>query len=41
MGYGTYCVMPVPHYLAIMWFIGTLVETCVGGLLVGLMVKKN
>lgn len=41
MGYGLYCVMPLPHYLAFIWFTGTLVEICVGGLLLGLIVKNE
>jgi hypothetical protein len=41
MGYGSYSVMPVPHYLALVWFIGTLVETCAGGLLVGMIVQNR
>ncbi len=41
MGYGSYCVMPVSHCLALVWFLGTLVETCVGGLLVGMIVKDK
>jgi hypothetical protein len=41
MGYGSYCVMPVSHYIAVIWFIGTLVETCIGGLFVGLIIKDE
>lgn len=41
MGYGTYAVMPVPYVLAITWFLGTLVETCVGGVLLGGIVKDD
>ena len=41
MGYGTYCVMPIPHRLALAWFLGALVEAVVGGLLVGLIVKET
>jgi hypothetical protein len=38
MGFGTYCVMPVPLYLAIVWFLGALVEYTVGGALVGAII---
>jgi hypothetical protein len=40
MGFGTYSFMPIPLYLALVWSIGTLVETLVGGLIVGSIVKK-
>jgi hypothetical protein len=40
MGLGTYSVMPVPAFLALVWFVGSVVETTVGGLLVGWIVKK-
>ena len=26
MGYGTYSVMPIPYFLALGWFLGSLVE---------------
>jgi len=39
MGFGSYCYMPVPLYLAIVWFVGTLAETIVGGALVGAIIK--
>jgi len=38
MGYGTYSVMPIPYIMALVWFLGTLVEAVLGGLLAGLMV---
>ncbi|NQU41187.1 MAG: hypothetical protein HQ523_14645 [Lentisphaerae bacterium] len=41
MGFGTYCVMPVPVYLAVVWFLGSLVETLVGGAIVGAMIKPS
>jgi hypothetical protein len=40
MSYGTYAVMPIPYKIAITWFIGTLAETTVAGLLVGSIVKE-
>jgi hypothetical protein len=39
MGFGTYGAMPIPGGLAVAWFIGTVVEAVVAGLLVGLIVK--
>jgi hypothetical protein len=41
MGFGTYSFMPVPLNLAFTWFIGSLVETVVGGLIVGALIKEN
>ncbi len=40
MGYGSYAVMPIPYDMALIWFLGTVVETTLGGLLLGLMIKK-
>jgi len=40
MGYGTYAVMPIPYKMALVWFLGTLVETTAGGVLLGLIVKE-
>ena len=39
MGYGTYSVMPIPYSMALTWFLGTLVEMMVAGLIVGSMDK--
>ena len=41
MGYGTYSFMPIPYTMALVWFLGTLVEATVGGLLVGAIVKET
>lgn len=41
MGYGTYSVQPIPYHMALTWFLGTLVEATVAGLLVGLIVKEE
>ena len=40
MGYGTYAVQPIPYQIAITWFLGTVAETTLAGLLVGLIVKE-
>lgn len=39
MGYGTYAVLPMPYHIALTWFLGTVAETTVAGLLVGTIVK--
>lgn len=41
MGFGTYCVMPIPQKLAVAWTAGTLIESAVAGLLVGWIVKEQ
>jgi len=41
MGFGTYSFMPVPLTLAFAWFIGSLVETTVGGVIIGAIIKGN
>ena len=40
MGYGTHFVMPIPYEMALPWFLGTVVDSTPGGLLVGLIVRK-
>ena len=40
MGFGSYSVMPIPYSIALTWFLGTLVEMTVAGILVGLIVKE-
>ena len=40
MGYGTYSVMPIPYSMAFVWFLGSVVEFTVGGLVAGVIVKK-
>ena len=39
MGYGSYSSMPIPYGLALAWFLGVTVESILGGLLLGLMVR--
>jgi len=39
MGFGSYCVMPIPIYLAVVWFVGTLAEAMVGGAIVGAIIR--
>jgi hypothetical protein len=40
MGYGSYAAMPIPSVIANTWFIGTLIKTALGGLLLGVIVKE-
>ena len=39
MGFGMYSVMPIPYYMALTWFLGTLVEMTLTGLVLGLIIK--
>jgi hypothetical protein len=41
MGLGTYSVMPIPAVVALGWLVGAVVESAVGGLLVGWIVKGS
>jgi hypothetical protein len=41
MAYGSYAVMPIPYSMAFTWFIGTLVEMTLGGLIMGLIIGKG
>ena len=40
MGLGTYSVMPVPLHLCLVWYLGFVIETVVGGLLLASIVKE-
>jgi hypothetical protein len=40
MGYGSYAVMPIPYAIALGWFLGTVVEALVAGVLLGAIVKE-
>jgi hypothetical protein len=35
MGYGSYTVMPIPDKMAVVWFLASLFEGALGGLLLG------
>jgi hypothetical protein len=39
MGFGTYCVMPVPAQLVVAWFLGTVAGMLVAGAIVGAVVR--
>jgi hypothetical protein len=40
MAYGTYSVQPIPYNLALTWFLGAIVQTTLGGVLLGVLVKN-
>ena len=40
MGYGSYSVMPIPYYMALTWFLGSLIEAAIGGLILGVIFKE-
>ena len=40
MGLGSYSVMPIPYDMALIWFLGSLAQGAVGGLLVGLIIRN-
>ncbi|RMG68237.1 MAG: DUF2177 family protein [Calditrichaeota bacterium] len=39
MGYGTYATQPIPYMLALGWFLGTIIEAVLAGLLLGLIIR--
>jgi len=39
-GYGTYSVMPIPYFMALGWFLGTLVQALAGGWIIGLIIRE-
>lgn len=39
MGFGSFCVMPIPVFLAVVWFAGAVVEMTVAGLIMGAILK--
>jgi len=41
MGYGSYAVMPIPYFMALTWFLGTVVEGFAAGLVAGLIVRDR
>ena len=40
-GYGSYGSMPIPYAMALTWFLGSIVEGVVAGMIVGAMVKES
>jgi hypothetical protein len=41
MGYGSYSVMPIPYHMALIWFLGTLVEATIGGVILGAVIRER
>ncbi len=41
MGYGSYAVMPIPYNMAFTWFLGTMIEAALGGLITGLVIHDK
>lgn len=39
MGVGTWAVMPIPEFMAMVWTLGLLIEFITAGLLVGALIK--
>jgi hypothetical protein len=40
MGYGTYSVQPIPYVMAFTWFLGSVVEGILAGLIVGAIIRE-
>jgi len=40
MGYGSFAVMPIPYHMAFTWFLGTVIEAAVGGIVLGSIVRE-
>jgi len=40
MGYGTYSVQPIPYMMAFTWFVGSVVEGLLAGLIVGAIIRE-
>ena len=41
MGYGSYSVMPIPYHMAFTWFIGSVIEAAVGGVILGSIIREE
>jgi hypothetical protein len=41
MGYGSYSVMPIPYHMALTWFLGSVVEATVGGVILGAIIRDR
>jgi hypothetical protein len=40
MGFGSYAVMPITFYMAFTWFLGSVIEAAVGGVIVGWVIRE-
>jgi len=41
MGYGTYSVMPISEDMAFTWFVGSVIEAVVAGIITAIMLKPK
>ena len=41
MGYGTYSVMFIPYNVALVWFLGTIIQLSLAGIVLGLILKER
>ncbi len=41
MGYGTYSVMFIPYNVALVWFVGTIVQLSLAGIVLGLILREK
>ncbi len=39
-GYGSYSFMPIPYMMALVWFLGTVVQAVIAGAIAGAMIKE-
>ncbi|MGE5799823.1 MAG: hypothetical protein ACM337_05805 [Syntrophaceae bacterium] len=40
MGYGSYSMMPIPYSMALTWFLGSVIEAILGGVLLGAIIRN-
>ncbi|MEW6529555.1 MAG: hypothetical protein AB1473_01890 [Thermodesulfobacteriota bacterium] len=40
MGFGTYSYMPIPFHMALVWCLGSFIESLVAGIIVGSIIKE-
>ncbi|MBU0505140.1 MAG: hypothetical protein ABII18_03350 [bacterium] len=41
MGFGSYAVMPIPFTMALVWFLGTLIASTIGGMFLALVIGEE
>ncbi|QQR91244.1 MAG: hypothetical protein IPJ88_05810 [Myxococcales bacterium] len=39
-GYGSYAVMPIAHFMAFVWFLGTIIEALIASTILGIVFKE-
>jgi hypothetical protein len=40
LGFGTYAVMPIPMFMALVWCVGSIIEFVIGGIITSLIIRK-